>query len=107
MSRVVSSLMVLNASNPRTLIISFPSLSSQGDRVVQGDLFVQGDPVAEQVIAYPKTPDRPSTPRLTAPKAAKVDRTQDRTQAPKVDRKGQPYYIRFCLMWYGVFDPYY
>ncbi len=43
MSRVVSSLMVLNASNPRTLIISFPSLSSQGDRVVQGDPFVQGD----------------------------------------------------------------
>lgn len=43
MSRVVSSLMVLNASNPRTLIISFPSLSSKVDRVVQGDPFVQGD----------------------------------------------------------------
>jgi hypothetical protein len=49
MSRVVSSLVVLSASNPRTLIISFPSLS------------FQGDPVAEQVIV---SQDRP--PRLTA-----------------------------------------
>ncbi len=97
MSRVVSSLVVLSASNPRTLIISFPSLSSQGD------LVVQGDPVAEQVIAYPKPPetalqaprDRPPRPPRPPPKTTEVD------------RKGQPYYIRFCLMWYGVFDPYY
>jgi hypothetical protein len=66
MSRVVSSFVVLSASNPRTLIISFSSLSSKGD------LFVQGDPVAEQVIAYPKT----------AHKAPKVDRPQDRPTSP-------------------------
>ena len=40
MSRVVSSLVVLSASNPRILIISFPSLRPQGD------------PVAEQVIVF-------------------------------------------------------
>ena len=68
MSRVVSSLVVLSASNPRTLIISFLSLRPQGD---------------------PRPPERPpSPPRLTA----RVNPTI--------------YVIRFCLMWYGVFDPY-
>ena len=57
MSRVVSSLMVLNASNPRTLIISFPSLSFQGDP------FVQGDPVAEQVIVSQDRPQDPPAPQ--------------------------------------------